>query len=304
MLTFQSLIVALLFSFIGLFHLLHSIKLWKHFGAKHNFINSFIASLLWIVGGVCYLILYPTNNLLINTLSLIVISLIAPLTAFLFISRGRLVINHVDFTPLTDLRRKSFHLIPPLLIVLLLIIGGEYGLVLILTIGYAGLFFVELIDFARQSFIYNNSLRLKSWINKLISNSLKPQELFEPLKTAPLILSLIPILFFPLSVFSATAFVSSISDGFASVIGHFFGNKRFSNGKSLNGYLAGFIVSFIIIFSCFYLFNTSIINSFLLSIIGSTAFLLIDIYGRFIDDNFLNPIIIGFLLGFVNNFLH
>jgi dolichol kinase len=209
--------------------------------------------------------------------------------------------------PYHDLMRKLFHAIPSLMIMIIWvtcsIIGQpELRMPLILTTGYAGLTAFAFLDFIRLSFINNKKVNhlLPDSINKLLARVIKEQELYEPLKVAPLILAMIPILFFPFPVFFSMMLIATISDGMASVTGHYFGKKKFpaNSNKTIVGYFAGAITSFILVIISFSLLSTLLINKIILiGLVGTAAFFITDFVNMRIDDNILNPLISGLVIG-------
>ena len=202
-----------------------------------------------------------------------------------------------------DVNRKSFHTIPVVLIFLIVLLIGR-DISLILTVGYAGIVLFGAFDFIRFSFVYKNRgvnhLIPKPFVNSL-SKLVKRKELFEPLKTVPLILGITPALFLPFNLFIAVSLVATISDGVASVMGHAFGKRKSSrNGKTGSGYLGGVIASFLLVIASSLLispvfnFNQSLLFAFA----GAFAFFMGDVINWQIDDNIVNPLLATLSIGF------
>ncbi|MFA5406840.1 MAG: hypothetical protein WC307_05805 [Candidatus Nanoarchaeia archaeon] len=320
--------VTILFFIIGGQYLYYTFKLRKAFHKKHNILTSYATFILWLTAGLLYPLLYP-NNLLMQSLSSIIIMLVVPLIFIIVLSIQRNAIKknpllmdkrgiksfvslfkqkeNVLNKPYHDLMRKLFHAIPSLMIMIIWvtcsIIGQpELRMPLILTTGYAGLTAFAFLDFIRLSFINNKKVNhlLPDSINKLLARVIKEQELYEPLKVAPLILAMIPILFFPFPVFFSMMLIATISDGMASVTGHYFGKKKFpaNSNKTIVGYFAGAITSFILVIISFSLLSTLLINKIILiGLVGTAAFFITDFVNMRIDDNILNPLISGLVIG-------
>jgi dolichol kinase len=142
--------ITILFIAIGFIQLIFAIKLKKKFPKDHNFINSFIIFLLWIISGVLYPFFYPRNSPSVQfhqSFSMSIICLFAPLLVILvllyqskvvlkdktelrenrtiekFLEKYNLVnvnqINNKSYSLRTDFHRKIFHLLPGLVIIIL-----------------------------------------------------------------------------------------------------------------------------------------------------------------------------------------
>jgi len=314
--------ITILFIALGFGHLYYSIRLKKKFPKEHIFINSFIIFVLWIISGILYPFFFPSNTReAINfhqSFSMSIICLFAPLLVLLvllyqskvvlkdkpelrenrtieqFLKKYNLVngdqIHNKSYTLRTDFRRKIFHLLPGLVIIILWIFaidvwdglwnadevyglsGEEYGMFLILMIGYTGVIIFAALDFVRLSYIFENSNiyhLLPDCLSNMLIKTLKRNENYEFTKNAVLILSLVPLLFLPFGIFTAVALITSIGDGVASIMGVSFGRYHFpkSSGKTIIG--------------C-----------------GAFVFLSIDLLSLKIDDNILNPIFCALIMTF------
>ncbi|MBY9020198.1 MAG: hypothetical protein KGD67_04000 [Candidatus Lokiarchaeota archaeon] len=142
--------ITILFIAIGFIQLIYAIKLKKKFPKDHNFINSFITFLLWIISGILYPFFYPRDNEFVRfhqSFSMSIICLFAPLLVFLvllyqsnivlkdkpelrdnrtienFLKKYNLLnvdqINNKSYSLRTDFHRKIFHLLPGLVIIIL-----------------------------------------------------------------------------------------------------------------------------------------------------------------------------------------
>ncbi len=229
----------------------------------------------------------------------------------------------------TDIHRKAFHLLPAVIIIFLWLFavyiwdgmwnadqfwgisGQEYGLFLILTVGYTGVIIFAALDYLRLSHIFNkwNFYHLiPTCISNTLGKTLKKNEVYEFTRPVALVLSLVPTLFLPFGVFTAGALISTLGDGAASIFGLKFGriNLPKSSNKTLIGYIFGFLVSFGISFFVLWLFEQqaySIFHTIMISFSGALTFLIIDILNLKIDDNILNPIFCSYIMILVSLFL-
>jgi dolichol kinase len=108
-----------------------------------------------------------------------------------------------------------------------------------------------------------------------------------------IISSFIAILVFPPAIASLSILLLALSDPAASIVGILFGKEKFSNGKSLQGSLACFVVAFVTILifvSNQHLASTNFIS---IAFIGALATTIAELSLVKIDDNFSIPIIGG-----------
>ena len=346
--------ITLVFIVMGLSQLFFAIKLKRMFKKDHSFINSFIIVVLWIVTGILYPFFYPRDSEFVQfhqSFSMSIICLFAPLLVFLvllyqykivlkdkpelkenrtiekFLEKYDLIninqINNKSYSLRTDVRRKVFHLLPGLVIIILRIFaidvwdglwnadeiygitGYEYGMFLILTIGYAGVILFAGIDFVRLSYIFENSNifhLLPDCLSNMLIKTLKRNENYEFTKNVVLVLSLVPLLFLPFGIFTAVALVTSIGDGVASIMGVSFGRHHFpkTSSKTIIGYISGFFTSFGVSLFALWLFEPYIIplKMIVMALSGAIVFLSIDLLSLKIDDNILNPIFCGLVMTF------
>ena len=346
--------ITILFMAIGFGQLFFAVKLKKKFPKDHNFINSFIIFLLWIISAVLYPYFYPRDNEFVRfhqSFSMSLICLFAPLLVLLvllyqsnvvlkdkpeligsrtiakFLKKYNLMnVNQIkskSYSLRTDFHRKIFHLLPGLVIVILRIFavevwdgfwnadevygitGYEYAMFLILTIGYAGVILFAGLDFVRLSYIFENSNvyhLLPDSLSNLLIKTLKKNENYEFTKNAVLVLSLVPLLFFPFGIFTAAVLITSIGDGVASIMGVSFGRYHFpkKSSKTVIGYVSGFLASFGVSLISFWLFEPYIVllKMIIMALSGALVFLIVDLLSLKIDDNILNPIFCGLIIFF------
>jgi len=346
--------ITIFFIVLGFGQLFFAIKLKKKFPKDHSFINSFIIVVLWIISGILYPFFYRRDNEFVRfhqSFSMSIICLFAPLLVFLvllyqskvvlkdkpelrenrtiekFLKKYNLVnenqINNKSYSLRTDVRRKIFHLLPGLIIIILWIFaidvwdglwnadevygitGDEFGMFLILTIGYAGVILFAGIDFVRLSYIFENSNiyhLLPDCLSNMLIKTLKRNENYEFTKNVVLVLSLVPLLFLPFGIFTAATLITSIGDGVASIMGVSFGRHHFpkTSSKTIIGYISGFFASFGVSIFALWLFEPNILplKMIIMSLSGAFVFLSIDLLSLKIDDNILNPIFCGLIMTF------
>ena len=223
----------------------------------------------------------------------------------------------------TDFHRKAFHLLPAVIIIFLWLFavyiwdamwdadqfwgisGAEYGIFLVLTVGYTGIIIFAALDYIRLSHIFNKGSifhLLPTCISNILGKTLKKNEIYEFTRPVALVLSLIPTLFLPFGVFASVALIATLGDGAASVFGLRFGKIHFpkSSDKTVVGYIAGFLASFGISILMLWVFESTLNFSKIIIIASSGAivFFIIDFLNLKIDDNILNPIFCALTMGF------
>lgn len=348
-LNFFTLIVTIFFVLNGFTQLFFAIKLRKKFHEKHNFQNSILIFLLWILAGLLYPFFYLRDDFYIRwfqALSMQIICIYAPLLIlgilfyqYQFVTKkyqeiklnrtietfqNKMILlyneksNNKNYPLITDLHRKAFHLIPAVVIIFLWffavylwdglwnadlfwgITGEEYSMFLILTVGYTGIIIFAALDYIRLSYIFESKSiyhLMPDNVSNLLVKTLKPSEIYEFTKPVPLVLSFVPIFFLPISIFSAAALISTLGDAAASIFGICFGKKNFpkSSKKTIIGYIAGFLTSFLCSLFTIWLFEPIIplTKILVITISGALVFLIVDLMSLKVDDNILNPIFCG-----------
>jgi len=329
--------ITLLFILLGFGQLYFAIRLKKKFHKDHVFINSFIIFVLWIITGIFSMTIIclfaPLLVLLILLYQLKVVLKDKPelrenRTIEKFLEKYDLMnvnqINNKSYSLRTDFHRKIFHLLPGLVIIILRIFavevwdglwnadliygitGYEYGMFLILTIGYAGVILFAGLDFVRLSYIFENSNvyhLLPDCLSNMLIKTLKRNENYEFTKNVVLVLSLVPLLFLPFGIFTAAALITSIGDGVASIMGVSFGRHHFprKSSKTIIGYISGFLASFGVSIISLWLFEPYILplKMIIIALSGALVFSIIDLLSLKIDDNILNPIFCGLVMTFL-----
>ena len=224
----------------------------------------------------------------------------------------------------TDLHRKMLHLFPSCLIILLwffaiYIWGGlwnandfwgvtpeDFGVFLIISAGYSGIWVFAMLDYIRLSCIYergNVFWILPDNVLNLLGKAIKRKEFYEFIGPTVLVLSFIPMFLvvrISFGLFAAAMLIATIGDAFASLFGIKYGLHPFpKNGhKTIEGYVAGFLGSFGIALVALLAFETQLplIKMILIALGGACVFLGIDLLDLRIDDNILNPIFCGYFM--------
>jgi dolichol kinase len=343
----------------GVTHLYYALKLKKRY-PDHNFTNSFLIFLLWIVAGVVFPFFFIRDTSQVRWfegLALQIICIYAPLLVlfilyyqYQFILKkkpnlrdDRTIDKFVDHFTLmdiknlnnrkialkTDFHRKAFHLLPALIIIFLWLFavyiwdamwdadqfwgisGIEYGIFLILAVGYTGVIIFAALDYIRLSHVFNKVSvyhLLPHGISNILGKTLKKNEIYEFTRPVALVLSLVPALFLPFGVFTAVALIATLGDGAASIFGLRFGRIHIpkSSNKTLVGYISGFLVSFgisIMVLWLFEQYSLNISQILIISLVGASIFLIVDFLNLKVDDNILNPLLCALIMGFLYYFL-
>ena len=354
-----SLPVVILFILSGTGLLYYAIRLKKKFPKDHNFTNSILTLILWILAGGVYPIFfssYSPNIKFFQILSMLFICIFTPGVIFLILFyQYKIVVKknpdikkrrNIDaflesfdkrkksFTDLnnskinTDIHRKALHLFPAGVVILLWIFavyiwdgllkvnvewgitGEEFGRFLILTAGYSGILVFGALDYVRLSYVFKNHTLfhlIPDNVLNLLTKSMRRKENFEFIRPTVLVLSFVPIFFYPFCIFSSAILIATIGDGAASIFGLRFGKVKFpkSSEKSVVGYIAGFLASFAISLGFILIFGQPIhyIKIIIIAFSGGVTFFVIDLINLKVDDNILNPIFCALIMGSLYLFL-
>jgi dolichol kinase len=164
----------------------------------------------------------------------------------------------------------------------------------IITIGFAFVFMFQIADLARLNKFY----MLPNWAKKWYL-SMRQDELDTFIGSTPLVLSFVPFIFSPFPIFASVALITTVADAIACLIGKKFGshNLKKDSNKTLEGFLAGGLSSFVIVIFIMIIYNNYILISsvkiLLMALTSMLIFLLIDFFTKNISDNILNPIFTG-----------
>ncbi|MHA2122008.1 MAG: hypothetical protein ACW990_12465 [Promethearchaeota archaeon] len=246
------------------------------------------------------------------------------INAFLesFDARKKVFSNNNSSKINTDLHRKALHLFPAGIVIFLWIFavyiwdgiwdvnvewgitGEEFGRFLILTVGYSGILVFGVLDYVRLSFVFENRTMfhlIPDNVLNILTKSMKRRENFEFIRPTVLVLSFVPIFFFPFCVFASAILIATVGDGAASVFGLKFGKIKFpkSSEKTVVGYIAGFLASFAIGFGFILIFGDSIhfLKILIIAFSGGFTFFIIDLFNPKVDDNILNPLFCALIMG-------
>jgi len=166
---------------------------------------------------------------------------------------------------------------------------------LIVTIGFGFVLMFQIGDLARLNKFY----MLPKWSKKWYL-SMRKEEQCTFIASTPLVLSFIPFLFMPFPIFGAVALITTGADAAACVIGKKYGkhNLRTNPEKTVEGLIAGGISTFLIVLIVSIIYfpwmPISITKLFIMAIIATSFFLIVDTFVKNISDNILNPILTGF----------
>jgi hypothetical protein len=224
-----SVFVSIFYLINGLIQLKVSILLKQKF-PEHNFSTSFATVLLWIFAAISYpfLISKAEGSLFNYTFhSFFWIVIFTPFCVFLILFYQFIILkrkpelrekrqpenlekalentgNEGDtYNAFVDLKRKLLHLVPAMLIIVLYYLGiyiqnVALSYYLIITVGYLGIFVFAMLDLIRFSWLFGSTRYYELLPNNvlgLLTSAMKPKELVEFIKSAALVLAMIPSYF-------------------------------------------------------------------------------------------------------------
>lgn len=348
--------VVIFFIANGLVHLYYALRLRQKFPEEHNFPKSLAVVALWFNAGIMYPFFYSTgdgNVAFFQLVSMFFICIITPALIVLVLAYQYMKIREnpdikkrrclatffkqyeeksggvtalKTHTFKTDLHRKTLHLFPAAVILILWLFavhiwdgmwnssaiwgvsGQDFGVFLIITAGYSGIFVFACLDYIRLSCIYDRGnvfWILPDNVLNLLGKAIKHKEFYEFIGPTILVLAFVPPFILAhgaFGVFAAAMLIATIGDGVASLTGLKFGKHSFpkDSHKTIEGYVAGAIGSFAIAFLALFFLesNQSILKLLIVALSGALVFLIIDLLDLKVDDNILNPIFCGFTMAF------
>ena len=170
----------------------------------------------------------------------------------------------------------------------------SFSYMLIVITGFAFIFMFQIADLARLNKFY----MLPNWARKWYLN-MRQEEQETFLAATPLVLSFVPFIFAPFPIFAAVALIATGADAMACIIGKKYGKHslRKNSKKTIEGFLAGGITTFLIVNAIFNLYHAWMpihhIKIILMALIATIMFLFVDMFTKYISDNILNPILTG-----------
>jgi dolichol kinase len=218
--------------------------------------------------------------------------------------------NYVDDLKV-EVTRKTLHLFTSFVIFFLWILGlilDDIGVLakwsldnysfsywLIVTVGFGFVIMFQIGDLTRLNKFY----MLPKWSKKWYLG-MRQEEQCTFIASTPLVLSFIPFLFVPFPIFGAVALITTGADAIACIIGKKYGKHslRKNSNKTIEGFIAGGVSTFLIVLIISILFHPwmpiTVHKIFLMALIATFIFLVIDRFARNISDNILNPFLTGF----------
>ena len=209
-----------------------------------------------------------------------------------------------------DTKRKLAHFYPALVIIGFYFLGNAlesfttiYGINSLtfskywqLSIAIHFLWMMNIADLFRL----NSFKKLGKFALRWFDDSLRPSELETFAQGSIMILSWIPFFLADIQILMAIVLISSIGDGVTSIIGIKFGKISIKGTKKKwEGTIAGMITTYLIVI----IINLILpfqglqgIEIYIIALVTAIGFGLVDIFGRKITDNFLNPVVTGSII--------
>ncbi|MHA1585575.1 MAG: hypothetical protein ACTSVU_00085 [Promethearchaeota archaeon] len=300
--------------------------------ARSSFINEILVGFIYIILGIIYPYLFPNitnpiirqqiyfhtwDSLTVHLLCWQIYTYIACRNnhkkhrdytydewneIFLNISK-----NHEDLS--SDFQRKLIHFIAPMAYFLFLFLSHQINSILG-TFGWDPMtfatfgFFIGSIHFAwivniADLLRLTHFKQLGRFATRWFEKSLRPTELNTFASGTIMVLSWLPFLLAPLSIFLSVATIGALSDAMASTIGKKFGKKKLSSGKTIIGFIAGFITTFLIVNLVQFVLplpNISHLDVQIIAFTTALGFVVVDYFANIFSDNCLNPLITGSII--------
>ncbi|MBD3351890.1 MAG: hypothetical protein GF364_10430 [Candidatus Lokiarchaeota archaeon] len=132
---------------------------------------------------------------------------------------------------------------------------------------------------------------------------IKPSELDTFNSASPMLLTILPFIYFGHDIFYCVILIASVSDAMASIIGKNFGKKKVRNNKTRAGFIAGAVSTYIIVILIDVLSpfpGISTLEVHVMAAITAIGFCLVDMFVEDLTDNFANPLVCGLILVLTN----
>ncbi|MBD3338745.1 MAG: hypothetical protein GF353_06540 [Candidatus Lokiarchaeota archaeon] len=168
----------------------------------------------------------------------------------------------------------------------------------ITTIGLGFIIMFQLADLARLNAFFTLPKWAKNWYEK----SMRKEETNTFVASTLMVLAFVPFIFVPFPIFATVALITTGADAAASLVGKKMGKHKLptNSQKTLEGLIAGAMATFLIVMGIFLIFsdylNIDLTRIFIIASAATTLFALIDSFSKHINDNLLNPLIIGFTM--------
>jgi dolichol kinase len=213
----------------------------------------------------------------------------------------------------SDLQRKWLHILPIILSIILMI-GGKILDPLMHSVGWTGLLLMSYGIFAVGIhfliiLVESDLIRLRKfnlfgrWAHQWMEKAIRPNELNTLVSGDLIILSIFPFFMNSVSLFLCALWITGLSDAMASIVGKTLGRNKIGKGpKTYQGLLAGIGTTYaivLIINSLFPFAGASFLQINMMALAAAIGFGLVDVFVKKIPDNFMNPMVCGGLIWLV-----
>lgn len=201
-------------------------------------------------------------------------------------------------------KRRIIHILPGLIIVPTYLIGKLLSPIItnaqglsVFLIAVFGTCFVIMFTIADLVRIKAPQL-MPDWASKLFSKGLKKEEVEQNTfsTSSAMVLAISPWILAGMFVFMIISLITSISDAMAAVMGFRFGRHHFphKSTKTVEGYLGGIITTFgLVLVCCALLSSINPLYIVFVALMLAGSFFLVDVLNLPIDDNKINPQVVG-----------
>ena len=207
-----------------------------------------------------------------------------------------------EYTSDRDIRRKLYHALIPIIVVIgysvgLYMGGASIGRFIVLNIGFALVTLFTLGDLLR---LYNFKY-LPEWGVQLFTSAMKKKELRSYSSPPGTIVAISIFFILPFPIFASVAMLIGVSDSLASLVGKNYGKKflKVGSDKKVEGTIAGVIVGIVSTLALCFVFRPDWVwyASILLALTAGGVFALFDYIDHpTINDNLSVPIVAGLLM--------